>query len=67
MNMADLINGGIQFAIALVFLLVAIGAIPIGKTKEQSEANRRKYQWFWWLGFVVMVIMAVIKTFGVMR
>lgn len=66
MNPADLINGGIQFVIALFFLLVALGVVPIGKTQEARESNRQKYGWFWWLGFLVLTIMAIAKTFGVM-
>ena len=64
MTLANLISGGIQFAIALFFLFVAIGVVPIGKNKELSEMKRKKFAWFWWLGFGVLTIMAIAKTFG---
>jgi hypothetical protein len=66
MDPANLISGGFQFAIALFFLFVAIGVVPIGKNKELSEMKRKKFAWFWWLGFVVLTLMAIAKTFGVM-
>lgn len=67
MDPANLISGGIQFVVAIFFLLVAVGIIPAGKTKEKSEANRTKFAWFWWLGFILLTIMAIAKTFGVMK
>lgn len=66
MNPANIIPGLIQLAIAIFFLLVAIGVAPIGKDKKRSEEKRIKYAWFWWLGFVVLTIMAIAKMAGTM-
>lgn len=66
MDPANLITGGVQLVVAMFFLLVAVGVIPAGKTKEKSEANRLKFAWFWWLGFVCTTLLAIAKMFGVM-
>ena len=67
MATSDLINGGIQFVIALIFVLVGVGVIPIGKTKAESDEKRHQYRFYIWMGAVVMFIMAIAKIFGVMR
>ena len=66
MDPADLINGGISLCIALFFLLVAVGVVPLGRNEKQRE-KLSQYRWVFWIGFFATAALGVMKLFGIAR
>ena len=65
--MANLINCAMELVVAVMCFLIAIGVVPIGKTKVESEEKRKKFLPLWWLIAIGALTMAIAKAFGVMK
>ena len=61
---ANILDGLIQFAIALFFLCVALGINPFGDNVNAVAVRDRAPIFFWWTGFASLTLFAIAKTFG---
>jgi len=65
MNVAHLVNGIPTMLAGLSVILMAIGVVPMAKVPEDSEAKRKKFLPFLWVGGTGCLGWGVIRCLGV--
>ena len=65
MNVANLVNGIPTILAGLFAILMATGVVPMAKVPEDSEAKRKKFLPFLWVGGIGCLGWGVIRCIGV--
>jgi VIT1/CCC1 family predicted Fe2+/Mn2+ transporter len=56
-----------ELVVSVICILIAVGVVPIGKTRIESEEKRKKFLPLWWVIAIGAFLMAIAKAFGFMK
>ena len=59
-------SAGISLALGVMCILFATGVLKFSKDKEIQQKKQEQIGWLMWLVAVVLILMGILRLFGVM-